>query len=62
MQLKVTVEGKSAHSSEQWKGKNPLSKIFSISKSLEKEFPGPTEDNQWQTSAVNTKIEKGPPV
>lgn len=57
IQLKVTLEGKSVHAMEQWKGKNPLSKISPLNQCIENAFPGPTEDDQWKTSIVNTKIE-----
>lgn len=57
IQLKVTIDGKSAHAMEQWKGENPLSKVLSLNQCIDNVFPGPTEDDQWKTSIVNTKIE-----
>lgn len=57
LQLKVTLAGKSSHAAEQWKGKNPLDQIQILKSAVEKIYSGPTENNQWKTSAVITKIE-----
>jgi len=56
IQFKVTLPGKSCHSSQVWKGENPIPKLLVLQNKLSEMFPGPTFKDQWKTSVVLTKV------
>jgi len=58
-QVKVNVEGESAHASMPWEGSNPLEKGFGLYEKLLSIFPSPINKDQWKTSIALTKVEGG---
>ncbi len=57
MQLKVRLQGKSAHSAYPWDGDNAIVKAFKLKNLVEKYFPAPTKREQWKTSVVLSRVE-----
>jgi len=57
LQCKVTLEGVSAHASDPWKGTNPIENIQHICEKMKSAYPIPTEEHQWQTSVIPTRVE-----
>lgn len=56
VQLKVSVPGKSAHSSRPWDGDDPIGKSSALHKHLLSKFSPPNKKDQWKTSIALTKI------
>ncbi|MEY3784415.1 MAG: hypothetical protein RLZZ230_737 [Candidatus Parcubacteria bacterium] len=57
MQIKVTVNGKSAHAAYVWEGDNALTKVLRLQEAIKEAFHDPDENEQWRTSVVLSKVE-----
>lgn len=50
IQLRLTFEGKEAHSAYLWEGQNALLKLYSLYNNLVMKYPNPKSNEQWSTS------------